>query len=250
MNSRNQRLLYSGFTLLELSIVLIIIGLITGGVIAGQELMEQAQIRRIIKDEKSLELAVMNYQLKYSAMPGDHKNAYAYWPAAAGCASNALATTTDPTGCNGNGNGWIEHTPSEHFKAWTHMGLSGILPRPYSGIYATNMDYQRDVNLPVIGKNGFALIYYYSLTSRQYASGFEFNVPKHRFTLSAGTGLSVSEISQLDEKIDDGKAGLGVITVHSNSCSNQGVGGNTDAALFDMTDPNKLCQIDWVLPIK
>jgi prepilin-type N-terminal cleavage/methylation domain-containing protein len=237
----------SGFTLIELSIVLVIIGLVAGGVFVGQSMIKQATMREVISDFDAYETAVLTYKLKYSALPGDHVNAYAYWPGATGCSTNAVVTGTAPAGCNGDGDNIIEHNISEHFKAWTHMSLAGLLDGQYNGTFTTNMDYQKGVNLPIAGENGLFLLYQYHLGSRQYASGTNWNQLKHRMYVDPNTGLTVTMIAGLDMKRDDGKAGTGKLTVHSNSCTDQGVGGNADAAEFLTTNPNLLCSLDWVI---
>ena len=64
-----------GFTLIELSIVLVIIGLITGGVLVGRDLIEAAKIRSVISDIEQIDTAVNTFRLKYNCIPGDCKNA-------------------------------------------------------------------------------------------------------------------------------------------------------------------------------
>jgi len=60
-----------GFTLIELSIVLVIIGLLTGGVLVGRELIKAAQLRSFIKQYANFETAVMTFRGKYNGIPGD-----------------------------------------------------------------------------------------------------------------------------------------------------------------------------------
>lgn len=80
-----------GFTLIELSIVLVIIGLIVGGVLVGQDLINSSRIRAQIKQFEDYKLALNNFKLKYNCLPGD-------------CAS---ATAFGFTG-NGDGDGVLE----------------------------------------------------------------------------------------------------------------------------------------------
>jgi prepilin-type N-terminal cleavage/methylation domain-containing protein len=61
----------SGFTLLELSIVLVIIGLIVGGVMVGQTLIRQAGMQSILKEKAQYFTAVQTFKMKYSGLPGD-----------------------------------------------------------------------------------------------------------------------------------------------------------------------------------
>jgi prepilin-type N-terminal cleavage/methylation domain-containing protein len=66
-----------GFTLIELSIVLVVIGLIIGGIIIGQTLIQSAQIRRQTTEFGKWYAAVNTYRIKYNALPGDDANAVA-----------------------------------------------------------------------------------------------------------------------------------------------------------------------------
>lgn len=67
----NQRFLQHGFTLVELSIVLVIIGLIIGGVLVGQDLIKASQIRSVFKEKEQLETGINTFKLKYNCLPGD-----------------------------------------------------------------------------------------------------------------------------------------------------------------------------------
>ena len=71
-----------GFTLIEISIVLIIIGLLLGGVLKGQEMINDAKIRNIEQDMAGIAAAIHTYQDRYKALPGDDKRAAGRWAAA------------------------------------------------------------------------------------------------------------------------------------------------------------------------
>lgn len=60
-----------GFTLVELSIVLVIIGLIIGGILKGQELIGNAQIKNVVSQAQSYQAATAAFRDKYNALPGD-----------------------------------------------------------------------------------------------------------------------------------------------------------------------------------
>src|SRR5215467_6743012 len=69
----------AGFTLVEIAIVLVIIGLLLGGILKGQEMIAQARIKNAINDFNGVTVAVTSYQDRYRALPGDDKNATARW---------------------------------------------------------------------------------------------------------------------------------------------------------------------------
>ncbi len=114
-----------GFTLVELSIVLLIIGLIIGGITAGSSIIQQAKLKAIISEIRSYNTAIDAFKVQYNSFPGDISNATTLWPSA----------STN----NGNQNGQIEQgvpsaTDDEAVLAWQHLGLAGSLSATYSGI--------------------------------------------------------------------------------------------------------------------
>jgi prepilin-type N-terminal cleavage/methylation domain-containing protein len=81
-----------GFTLVEIAIVLVIIGLLLGGILKGQEMITQAKIKNVIADFSGISAAYYGYQDRYRAIPGDDINAATRW-----------STGTAATAGNGNG---------------------------------------------------------------------------------------------------------------------------------------------------
>jgi len=69
----------TGFTLVEIAIVLVIIGLLLGGILKGQEMITQAKIKNVVNDFNGVTAAVNSYQDRYRAMPGDDLNATGRW---------------------------------------------------------------------------------------------------------------------------------------------------------------------------
>src|SRR5881396_1316033 len=90
-----------GFTLVEIAIVLVIIGLLLGGILKGQEMITQAKIKNIVNDFNGT-VAVTSYQDRYRAIPGDDRNATVRW------------TVQNPASGNGDGviAGKYKATPS------------------------------------------------------------------------------------------------------------------------------------------
>ena len=69
----------NGFTLIELSIVIVIIGLIVAGVVGGQALVRQSKLRSIITDHQKIQTSMNAFKLEYNYLPGDIPNASDYW---------------------------------------------------------------------------------------------------------------------------------------------------------------------------
>lgn len=113
----------TGFTLIEVAIVLVIIGLLLGGVLKGQELIEQAKIKNVINDINGTTAAFYSYQDRFNALPGDDFRAAARWPAGALGAGAATA---------GNGDGIVAGTfestavGAEVRLFWQHLRLAGF----------------------------------------------------------------------------------------------------------------------------
>lgn len=84
---------HNGFTLAEMAVVIVIIGLMAGLVTAGQELIYSARLRSIIKETYLYQTALNAFYAKYKALPGDMDNAELFWPGQTS---------------NGNGNGSVE----------------------------------------------------------------------------------------------------------------------------------------------
>ncbi len=86
-----------GFTLVEIAIVLVIIGLLLGGILKGQEMITQAKIKNVVADFSGISAAYYGYQDRYRAIPGDDPNAGTRW-------------TTAPAAVSGNGDGVVAGT--------------------------------------------------------------------------------------------------------------------------------------------
>lgn len=113
----------SGFTLIEISIVLVIIGLLLGGVLKGQEMVTQAKIKNISNDFSGIAVALASYQDRYKRLPGDDPGAsrWAFGGTAlsGGDGSNSIAGTYAST------------TLTEESRTfWAHLRLSGFLTGP------------------------------------------------------------------------------------------------------------------------
>jgi prepilin-type N-terminal cleavage/methylation domain-containing protein len=105
-----------GFTLVEIAIVLVIIGLLLGGILKGQEMITQAKIKNIVADFSGVSAAYYGYQDRYRAIPGDDPNAGTRWGAVAG-------------GGNGQVQGKYnsQTDTDESRKWWDHLRRAGFV---------------------------------------------------------------------------------------------------------------------------
>ncbi len=128
MTKQNKRIAEAGFTLVELSIVIVIIGFLVAGIAAGSNLVKQAQIRSVISDMQAFQTGYNGFIGRFNAVPGDFASASSYWTTVATAASCATTAATD---CDGDGDGIIEPGTSlaadEVAPAWKQMQLAGFV---------------------------------------------------------------------------------------------------------------------------
>ena len=116
----------SGFTLIELAIVLVIIGLLLGGVLKGQELINSAKVKNMVADFQNAQIYLYGYQGKFKALPGDDALVASH------VTNGTLATTPTTTQGNFNIGGlWNSSTKTdESYLFWQHVRLAGLAPGP------------------------------------------------------------------------------------------------------------------------
>jgi prepilin-type N-terminal cleavage/methylation domain-containing protein len=117
----------SGFTLVEIAIVLVIIGLLLGGILKGQELINSAKVKSLANDFRTIPTYIYAYQDKFKSLPGDDANI-------AGHLGGTAAQATTPAGKQGNGviegNWWSGTQTDESYLFWQHVRLSNLAPGP------------------------------------------------------------------------------------------------------------------------
>jgi prepilin-type N-terminal cleavage/methylation domain-containing protein len=114
----------SGFTLIEIAIVLVIIGLLLGGVLKGQELINSAKVKNIATDFRNVPVYIYGYQDKFRALPGDDKDAVTH-----------LGASAVVSAASGVGNGtidgnWDATGTAETNLFWQHIRMAGLAAGP------------------------------------------------------------------------------------------------------------------------
>ena len=113
----------NGFTLVEIAIVLVIIGLLLGGILKGQELINSAKVKNLANDFRVIPTYIYAYQDKFKSLPGDDPAGQTHLPG--GAASD-----------NGNGNGvingaWNSTTATDESNMfWRHVRLANLAAGP------------------------------------------------------------------------------------------------------------------------
>ncbi len=202
----------SGFTLVEIAIVLVIIGLLLGGILKGQELINSAKVKNLAQDFKTVPLYIYGYQDRFKALPGDDKNAttnLATTPVNA-----ALLAPTAPTGGNGVINGpWNSETlGDESVQFWLAVRLANFAPG--STDFTTNLL----ASLPSNVDGGRIGITSNTTTGASPTAPVTGMTGTYAFCSS---GLLGKYAKQLDTTLDDGKTDTGSIRVIPNQTAVQ-----------------------------
>ena len=191
MNNRKQ----AGFTLVEIAIVLVIIGLLLGGILKGQELINSARVRNLADQNSGIQAAYFGFIDRYRQVPGD-------WSAAN--ASPALGIAVAQL-IGGNGNGRIDNTTLEASALWTQLAASQFISGGFTPAIAdptTETFYATLLAGPVNAFNGPLI-----LTRNAGYSG----VRSVRLNLHMGRNVPVNVARELDLKVDDGLPNSGVL---------------------------------------
>lgn len=178
-----------GFTLLEIALVLVIVGLIFGGIFKGQELLTAARVRDIIRQQEEYRTAFYGFQQRYGNPPGDFAQASSTIKNVGGPCGNP-----NPDG-NGNSNHRIDTAGSEHTLAWEHMSKAGYL----SVIYTCATTVAPGTS-PVNRYNQPLEIVF----DDQYAG-----TATSRHNLKTGGRIPSNLLAEADRKVDDGVATTG-----------------------------------------
>lgn len=201
LNKRSSRIMYKktlprlmhGFTLVEVAIVLVIIGLIMGGVFKGQALIDSARVRSMSTQLTGIQAAWLSFRERYRAIPGDFARS---------------DTQIDSAATPGNGNGRVDGA-GERAGLWQQLALAGFISGQYDGS-AASVGTATDTacaahTCPENPFNGYYKISY----SAQAA-----NITSPAHELYTGNQVPVDILSQLDARLDDGNPQTGRFRVH------------------------------------
>ena len=228
----NKRQNSRGFSLVELSIVLVILGLLVGGILGGQSLIHAAELRSVNTELETWRTAVNTFRSRYFQLPGDFTKAEDFWGAASTCPAT-LGSVVDDGVCNGNGNGQIGNQAGgyipERFMFWLELSKAGLIPGKYSGAAGAENIYRTNIgtNVPASKYNGtgWSIFWWNDLAAGDgnwFAGDYG-----NAHIIGAQSTNSVSSAAfppedawNIDTKYDDGKPGQGMMVVRLwNSCT-------------------------------
>ncbi len=270
-----------GFSLIEMAIVLLILGLVAGGVVVGQDMIRTAQLQESIKEIVNFTEMFRKFQNKYDAIPGDMINATEIWGNAdtggfgGQCSDIPGDLGTGTQTCNGDGDGYIEFCVGANFeihRAWQHLENAGFISANFTGIEHNlpgSPSPDGDIgdihvsNAPTSSISDTALwslipdnektcggawrLFAGDIGNALTLGGTE---GRHLSTLHSNVFTSM-ELYNIDKKLDDGMPGLGNIgPYHYVTCTTAADAGNntpiTDfSATYDISESNtgKICAL-------
>ncbi|WP_298398559.1 type II secretion system protein [uncultured Azonexus sp.] len=179
-----------GFTLIEIAIVLVIIGVLLGGILKGQEMLTQSKIRAVEKELDGVAVAILGYRDRYKALPGDDPLASGRWNGVGdGDADGKIA-----------GNFNSSTGSDESMLGWQHLRLAGLIGGDSSN-----------------GKQ--------PLNAAGGITGFQTDLSNNTSTLLHGTVICTTNLAAkianaIDAQQDDGRPGQGSILGFQQSAVN------------------------------
>ena len=219
---------HSGFSLVELSIVLVILGLLTGGILSGQALIRAAELRSVNSQFQTYQAAIFSFRDRYMALAGDMSMATRFWgfdDTAPSCTNRTGAANAGTAGtCDGNGDGQLATVPAggsgERTEFWRHLARAGLIEGSYTGLAGpTNSSHA------ILGENvpraRISSVGWWASTITGTGSA-SFTRPIHNMlVVGALTTTPVNNLSapflkpeeawNLDTKLDDGRPAYGKI---------------------------------------
>lgn len=248
----------NAFSLVELSIVLVILGLLTGGILAGQSLIRAAELRSIPTDLQKYQAAVMSFRDKYVALPGDMRNATSFWGAMTNCGVASPSGTGTQT-CNGDGDGNVESAlaasqTGEIYAFWQQLANAGLIEGSYSGIASSTGANAANAgtNVPKARISNSVYVARFH-TSDWWANGASPGNSLIFGSMSAADGdggvITASEMWNLDTKMDDEKPTTGKIISSTNTTKPNCASTDSAAtAVYQLTNTAQGCSVYFARP--
>ena len=181
----------SGFTLVEIAIVLVIIGLLLGGILKGQELVQNARVRNLADQQNAVAAAYFAFQDRYRALPGDYAAAQANIP-------NVIASPACAAPACVQGNSQI--TGEERVFAWHHLTNAGFIACPVCAANPAATAATPGANNSLVNAyNGFMTLEWnnnYAVVAPAVAANVNH--------LKSGLQIPSNIMAEVDRKLDDG----------------------------------------------
>lgn len=235
----------AGFTLVELGIVLIIVGILSAGVLFGQDMIRRAEVQSIIIEARTYQTAAENFRSQYGALPGDKFDAASTW-----------ATAT-----NGDGDGIIDtptifpNSAAEPWQFWLHLQLDNELPIRVTGTNdgGPGFIWTPGVNVPPSKVESVGWFVGFNLRAYTQAA-YDFNT-NHFFVASIPGDniapfqpfLTPGETLSIDTKVDDAEPATGNVVAlwWDDQCSDSDDEGDFEAD-YRAFDETRQCAVAFI----
>lgn len=242
---KNKTYSQKGFSMTELSVVIVVMALILASVITGSTLIERARIRAIISEVTNFKLAVNSFNAKYDSYPGDFNEASEYWNG-----------STD-----GNADGNIQFVNAsnnyEGYIAWQSLSYAKMLNNPYVGTRTDGVA-QLAIDIPESKTGGGYFFEYgtHGFSNRNLlvlGTPIDINVADTALTVDGI--LTPNQAFEVDSKMDDGSPISGNIRGQegtnsvAESCVNVDPDNNlatTDDDIYDLSQEGTNCSVGFV----
>lgn len=227
----------TGFTLIEVAIVVVIISLLVGGIVVGRSMIRTSELQAVASEYARYTQAIGAFQTKYQSLPGDFTGATAIWGVQNATPSVCIVTaSSNKLTCNGDGNGRITNqdavnyalTYFEQFRAWQHLGNAELIAGIYTGSSTSGTyNYTIGTNIPQSQYSGagWRLITYTEQDRLASIVGLPVtpagDIPANLVLWFGGryfeatnrmsTIISANDSLDLDTKIDDGRPETGKV---------------------------------------
>jgi prepilin-type N-terminal cleavage/methylation domain-containing protein len=217
-----------GFSLVELSIVIVIIGLLVAAATQGKGLLESARVRSIISEFTEHKLSAESFKLKYGKYPGDFNEAGANWGATS----------------NGDADGKIEFVAStvyEGYRAWQHLTYAKMTKAVYSGTLTTAAA-QLEIDIPKSAQTG-GYVFENGILGLTGKNVIALGTPlASTTTISLGGTITPKQGLSIDNKTDGGNPSTGSIRAidGNGSVANSCV---TATPIYNISNEGKNCVI-------
>lgn len=184
----------SGFTLLELLVVVIVLALVSVGILMSRNIVELARMQSVVSEYQKFNAAFTTFQLRFRSLPGDSPHATAYFGAVTQ---------------NGNGDGKIDLS-GESLLVWQHLHHGGLDSTAYTGALVTDK-VLTGVNVPgsLVEEGSYRSFHQETPLSGLSGNVIQFGRDNGQLSLREGA-LTPADALQIDRKLDDGalKQGL------------------------------------------
>ena len=202
----------AGFSLVELSIVLVILGLLVAGITAGSALIKNAELRAITAEMNRYNTNINAFRTSFDYFPGDMPNADEFWDPNTACSGGGAATMV------GDSNGRIEYDNSngvsESYMAWCHLALANLASGPFDGVPVSADAPVANVEVPGSRVDGGLYMVGFAAhglsNSNVLVLGGATEVTMDA-TLELSGVLTPREARNIDAKIDDANPSSGIV---------------------------------------